>query len=105
MDMRPDGKGLRKNQNWHRRIDEHSRIRRVQDYEILLQDGLRHEGNQERGSRVCAATEVLHLPVEGGTGTHPLQELCSGGAGRERDDKGRAEQARGEIMQLVLTNM
>ena len=97
LDLRTDGEGLRKDPNRRRRLDEHTGIGRVQDHEILLQDGLRHEGNQERGSGVYAAAEVLHLPIKGGAGTHPIQELCSGGTGRQGDDKGRTEQTRVEI--------
>ena len=37
----------------------------VQDHEILLQDRLRHEGDKERGSRVCTAAEVLHVQIAG----------------------------------------
>ena len=72
----------------------------VQDLEVLLQDGFRHEGNQEGGSGVCTAAEVLHVQVERGTGTHSLPEFCECGNGGERNDKGRAEQTRGEIRNL-----
>ena len=52
---------------------------------------------QERGSSVCAVAEVLHFQIEGRTGTHPVQEFCTGGSGREGDDKGCAEQAQRKI--------
>ena len=37
-------------------------------------------------------TEVPHVQVEGGTGTHSLSEFRECGNGGERNDKGRAEQ-------------
>ncbi len=91
--MRPDSKGFHQDENRHGRFDEHPGIGRVQDLEVLLQDGFRHEGDKERGSGVCAAAEVLHFQIEGRTGTHTVQEFCTGGSGRKGDDKGRAEQA------------
>ena len=70
MDLRTDGQGFREDENRYRRLDEHSGIGRVQDYKVLLQDGFRYEGDKSGGSGLCTATEVLHLQVEGGTGTH-----------------------------------
>ena len=70
---------------------------------FFLQDRLRHEGDKERGSRVCAPAEVLHLSVEGGTGAHPVQELRTGRPGRKGDDKGRVEQTRGEMRHARTT--
>jgi len=96
LDLRPDGEGLHQDQDRCRRLDEHTGSGGVQDHEILLQDRLRHEGDKERGSRVCAPAEVLHLPVEGGTGAHPVQELRAGRPGRKGDDKGRVEQTGGK---------
>ncbi len=48
---------------------------------------------KKEGSGVCAAAEVLHLQVERGTGTHPIQKLRTSRTRCERDDKGRSEQA------------
>ena len=39
LDMRSDGTRLRKDENRCRRFDEHPGIGRVQDHEVLLQDG------------------------------------------------------------------
>lgn len=47
------------------RLDEYSEIGGVQDLQILLQDRLRYWGNKAGGSELCAATEVLHLQIEG----------------------------------------
>ena len=47
---------------------------------------------QEGGSGVCTVTEVPHVQVEGGTGTHSLSEFRECGNGGKRNDKGRAEQ-------------
>src|SRR5699024_3845297 len=103
LDLRPDGEGLHQDQDRCRRLDEHTGSGGVQDHEILLQDRLRHEGDKERGSRVGAPAEVLHLPVEGGTGAHPVQELRAGRPGRKGDDKGRVEQTGGEMRHARTT--
>ena len=103
VDLRPDGEGLHQDQDRCRRLDEHTGSGGVQDHEVLLQDRFRHERNKERGSRVCAPAEVLHLSVEGGTGAHPVQELRTGRSGRKGDDKGCAEQARGEMRHARTT--
>ena len=95
LDLRPDGTGLHPNKNRHRRLDERAGSGGVQDLEVLLQDGFRHEGNQEGGSGVCTVTKVLHVQVEGGTGTHSLPEFRECGNGGKRNDKGRSEQTRG----------
>ena len=49
------------NKNRYRRFDERTGIGGVQDLEVLLQNGFRHEGNQEGGSCVCTTAEVLHV--------------------------------------------
>ncbi len=92
LDIWPDGSGLHPNKNRYRRLNERTGSGGVQDLEVLLQNGFRHEGNQEGGSGVCTVTEVPHVQVEGGTGTHSLSEFRECGNGGKRNDKGRAEQ-------------
>ena len=95
LDMRTDSTRFHQDENRYGRLDERAGSGRVQNLEVLLQDGFRHEGNQEGGSGVCTVTKVLHVQVEGGTGTHSLPEFRECGNGGKRNDKGRSEQTRG----------
>lgn len=67
--MRTDGKGFRQDQDWARRQHEYTGIGRVPDHQILLQDGFRHGGDSQGGSRICGAAQVLYFPVERRKGT------------------------------------
>ena len=100
--MRSDGTGLHPNKNRYRRFDERTGIGGVQDLEVLLQNGFRHEGNQEGGSCVCTTAEVLHVQVEGGTGTHSLPKFRECGNGGKRNDKGCPEQTGGYLKFCII---
>ena len=95
LDMWPDGSGLHLNKNRYRRLDERAGSGRVQDLEVLLQDGFRYERNKERGSSVGTTAEVLHVQIKGGTGTHSLPEFRECGNGGKRNDKGHPKQTGG----------
>lgn len=100
--MRPDGARLHPNENRHRRLNERAGSGRVQNLEVLLQDGFRHEGNKERRSGVCTVAEVLHVQVEGGTGTHSLPKFRECGNGGKRNDKGCPEQTGGYLKFCII---